>query len=60
MTMVSMINIDWVFILFTVLVFGSSAGALLCFRHMLHEGYAEEKHDKDSKREHELGAPIQY
>jgi hypothetical protein len=55
----SAIHIDWGFIAFTVLVFGGTAGALLCFRHMLHEGH-DEKSDKNQGSKHESGAPIQY
>lgn len=45
--MASMIHIDWAFIIFTILVAGFAGGALLCFRHMMHEG--KEAHRKEAK-----------
>lgn len=53
------LQIDWGFIAFILLVFGGSAGALLCFRHMMHEGH-DEKSDRNEDSKHESGAPIQY
>jgi hypothetical protein len=47
------IHIDWGFVLFTILVFGGSAGALLCFRHMIHEGDESHKKQKHSEKEEE-------
>lgn len=44
-----MVNIDWLPILFVVLVAGSAGGALICFRHMMHEG--DGNHEKSKKQE---------
>lgn len=46
-----MVYIDWGFIIFTVLVAGAAGGALLCFRHMMHEGDGDHAKSKDQEGE---------
>jgi len=54
--MTSMVHLDWSLLLFTLLVVGSSPGALLCFRHMMYEEEESYKKPKRSEKDEQYSS----